>query len=56
MAADANAGHVGNASLAVMTNPDNRAPADRPGYDPKAAGWASQPGAAARAAGYPRVG
>lgn len=53
MAADANAGHVGNSAPAVMTNPDNKAPADRPGYDPTA--FEAQPGAAARANGYPRL-
>lgn len=53
MAADTNAGHVGNSGVAVMTNPDNRAPADRPDYDPD--DFTNQPGAGARAAGYPRL-
>ena len=53
MAADANAGHVGNATPAVMNNPDNVAPADRPTYNPDT--FAAQPGAAARANGYPRL-
>jgi len=53
MAADAYAGHQGNNTPAVRNNPDNRAPADRPDYDP--ADYADQPGAAARAKGYPRV-
>ena len=51
MAADANAGHVGNSGPAVMTNPENKAPADRATYDSTA--FAAQPGAAARANGYP---
>jgi hypothetical protein len=49
MAADANAGQNGSA---VLNNQENKAPADRQGYDPTA--FASQPGAAARANGYPR--
>lgn len=53
MAADAYAGRVGNSAPAVMTNPDNKAPADRPNYDPKA--FTAQPGAAARANGFPRA-
>lgn len=53
MAADANAGHVGNSGLAVMTNQDNKCPADRTNYDP--ADFTTQPGAAARANGYPRL-
>lgn len=53
MAADANAGHKGNATPAVMNNPDNVAPADRPNFDP--ADFADQPGAAARGNGYPRL-
>ena len=53
MAADANAGHRGNAGLAVMTNQENKAPADRNDYDP--ADFTAQPGAAARANGYPRL-
>ena len=52
--ADANAGHKGNATPEVMTNQDNKAPADQTGYDPKAAKWDDVPGAAARANGYPR--
>ena len=52
MAADAYAGHVGNSGPAVLNNQDNKAPADRGAYDPTA--FADQPGAAARAAGYPR--
>lgn len=52
MAADANAGHNGNAAPAVMNNPDNVAPAERPDYDPT--DFTAQPGAAARANGYPR--
>lgn len=53
MAADANAGHVGNSGVAVMTNEENKAPADRKNYDPTA--FAGQPGAAARANGFPRL-
>lgn len=53
MAADANAGKFGNSGIAVMTNQENKAPADRATYDP--ATFAAQPGAAARANGYPRV-
>lgn len=53
MAADANAGHVGNSGSAVMTNPENKAPADRANYD--ASTYSAQPGAAARANHYPRV-
>ena len=53
MAADTNAGHLGNSGAAVMSNPDNVAPADRPTYDPSA--YTAQPGAAARANGYPRL-
>lgn len=30
------------------------AAADHPGYNPKAAEWLNEPGAAARAQGYPR--
>lgn len=52
MAADAYAGQSGNTSSAILNNADNKCPADRPGYDPKA--FANQPGAAARANGYPR--
>lgn len=54
MAANANAGKFGNSSEAVMINPDNKCPADRADYDP--ADFAGQPGAAARANGYPRLG
>lgn len=60
MAADEKAGHVGSASAAVLNNQDNKAPADRVNlgtnpyvYDP--ANFAGQPGAAARANGYPRA-
>lgn len=53
MAADANAGHEGNAGLAVMTNQENKAPADRASYTPGS--FSAQPGAAARANGYPRL-
>lgn len=53
MAADANAGHVGNSAPAVMNNPENKCPADRPTYDKTA--FSTQPGAAARANGYPRL-
>jgi hypothetical protein len=38
-----------------MNNPDNRAPADRADYNPADVAWADQPGAAARAAGWPRA-
>ena len=53
MPADVNAGHRGNATPAVMNNQDNKAPADRKVYDPTA--FADQPGAAARANGFPRL-
>jgi len=53
MAADTNAGHVGNSDPAVMSNPENKAPADRPNYNPGS--FTSQPGAAARGNGYPRL-
>lgn len=53
--ADANAGHKGNATPAVMNNQANKAPADQLGYDPKDAKWANVPGAAAREGGYPRL-
>ena len=53
MAADAYAGHVGNNTAAVRNNQDNKAPADRNDYDP--ADFSDQPGAAARANGYPRT-
>lgn len=53
MAADAYAGHAtDSASKAASVNPDNVAPADTPNYDQTA--FANQPGAAARANGYPR--
>lgn len=53
MPADAYAGHAStSASKAASDNPDNVAPADRPDYDPTA--FTDQPGAAARANGYPR--
>jgi len=51
MAADTNAGHVG--STTVPGNQDNLAPADRKDYDPT--DFTGQPGAAARANGYPRL-
>jgi len=50
MPADAYAGQVGSST--TPGNQDNKAPADRGDYDPTA--YANQPGAAARAAGYPR--
>jgi hypothetical protein len=54
MAADAYQGHVSYGSFKVAaTNAADVAPADAPGYDPTA--YASQPGAAARALGYPRA-
>ena len=53
MAADANAGHVGNSGPSVMNNQDNKAPADRNNYNPSS--FANQPGAAARANGFPRL-
>ena len=49
----ARAGHKG-ADAAGLTNVANLAPADQPGYDPKDAKWATAPGAAARANGYPQ--
>jgi len=50
----ARAGHKG-ADAAGLTNPANKAPADQAGYDPADdAKWATLPGAAARANGYPR--
>ena len=49
----ARAGHKG-ADAAGLTNTSNLAPADQPGYDPKDAKWATLPGAAARANGYPQ--
>lgn len=41
---------------AGYTNQANLAPADQSGYDPLDVKWASEPGAAARANGYPRIG
>lgn len=49
----ARAGQKG-ADAAGLTNTSNKAPADQPGYDPKDAKWATLPGAAARANGYPQ--
>lgn len=43
-----------SASQWAATKPDDVTPADRPDFDPKAAQWADQPGAAARDKGYPR--
>lgn len=53
MAADTNAGHLGNSGYAVMNNKDNLAPAERADYDPS--DYTAQPGAPARANGYPRI-
>lgn len=54
MAADAYQGHVSYGSFKVAAqNPADVAPADAPTYDYKA--YANQPGAAARALGYPRA-
>lgn len=51
---DTNAGHVG--ATTDPTKQSNKAPADQKGYDPKdTAKWGAQPGAAARANGYPRL-
>lgn len=55
MAADPYAGQKGNSSAAVLNNQDNKCPADQTSYNPKAAAWLSQPGAAARANGFPRA-
>lgn len=53
MAADAYQGQVSYGSIRVAaTNSADVCPADAPGYDPTA--YANQPGAAARANGYPR--
>ena len=53
MAVVAYQGQVSNGAFVVAaSNPENVAPADRPNYDSTA--YASQPGAAARANGYPR--
>lgn len=49
--ADVNAGHVG--STTIPGNKFNLAPADRPDYDETA--FSTQPGAAARTNGYPRL-
>jgi hypothetical protein len=50
----ARAGHI-SADVAGLTNPANLCPADQPGYDPLASKWATLPGVAARANGYPRA-
>ncbi len=50
---DTNAGHVG--ATTDPTKQSNKAPADQKGYDPTDAKWANQPGAAARANGFPRL-
>lgn len=50
MAADSHAGQVGYTTVAG--NQDNLAPADQLAYDPT--DHTAQPGAAARANGYPR--
>lgn len=53
MAADAYQGHVSYGAFVVAaTNAADVCPADAPNYNP--ATFASQPGAAARANGYPR--
>lgn len=55
MAQQAYAGHVSYSAAAARAVADadsTLAPADRNDYDPTA--WATQPGAAARALGYPR--
>lgn len=53
MAVVAYQGQVSYGAFVIATsNPENVAPADRPNYDPTA--YADQPGAAARANGYPR--
>lgn len=51
MAADSHAGQVGYTTVAGNT--DNLAPADRPAYD--ATDFVDEPGAAARANGFPRL-
>lgn len=54
MVAEAYLGHADDsASKLAAENPDNVPPADEPGYDP--AEFTSEPGAAARAAGWPRA-
>lgn len=53
MAADAYVGHVSYSNFKVAAaNAADVCPADAPGYDPTA--YTAQPGAAARANGYPR--
>lgn len=55
MAQQAYAGHVSYSAAAARAVADadsTLAPADRNDYDPTA--WATQPGAASRALGYPR--
>lgn len=55
MAEIAYQGHWEKSSSKVAgEDPENVAPADRPGYDP--ADFSDEPGAAARANGYPRQG
>lgn len=49
-----NAGHRGDPTGA-FANQSNKAPADQAGYDPKDAKWETQPGAAARANGWPQA-
>ena len=54
MAVVAYQGHVTDGAFKVAaSNPENVAPADSPTYDYTA--YANQPGAAARANGYPRL-
>lgn len=54
MAADAYQGHASwSSSKAAGENSDDVAPAERADYDPTA--YASAPGAAARAGGWPRA-
>lgn len=52
---DTDAGHRFNSTEAVYANQANKAPADQTGYDPADPKWATFPGAAARANGYPRL-
>lgn len=55
MPADPYKGHAATSlAKAKSDNPENFAPADRLDYDPTDPAWANFPGAAARAAGYPR--
>jgi hypothetical protein len=57
MAQQAYAGQVSYSAAAARAVADadsTLAPADRNDYDPTASQWANEPGAAARAAGYPR--